>query len=56
MDMAAAAMRARRAAKPEQYRASQRRQKARLEARDPGHYARLQRELRKRKKMLSESI
>ena len=49
LDTQAAAMRRRRAAKPYQYLWSQRMQKLRMEKRDPGHYARLQREYRKRK-------
>ena len=50
-DKQAADMRRKRAAKPEQYLMAARLRKARMEARDPGHYARLQREYRAKKKL-----
>lgn len=50
LDNQAESMRKRRHAKPYQYLWAQRMQKLRMEKRDPGHYARLQREFRQRKK------
>ena len=49
-DKWAADMRRKRHTKPEQYLNAQRAYRARVELRDPGHYARLQREARARKK------
>ncbi len=56
LDRQAANMRKRRKAKPEQYLAAQRRQRAAMEAKDPGHYARLAREYRKRKKQKHNAV
>lgn len=49
-DEKAKQMRERRAAKPEQYRNAQRLRRQRMEAKDPGHAARLAKAARERKK------
>lgn len=54
LDRQAENMRRRRAAKPEQYLLAARRRRALMELRDPGHYARLAREERLRKKLREE--
>ena len=51
LDEQAARAKKRRHANPEHYLAAQRRQKALMEQRDPGHYARLQKQYRERKKL-----
>ena len=50
-DKHAAEMRRRRATKPNQYREAQRRRRALMEQRDPGHYARLERGYRERRRV-----
>ena len=55
-DKQAADKRRRRAAKPYQYLWAQRMQKLRMEKRDPGHYARLQRAQREKKKLELQSV
>ena len=49
-DQQAEKMRMQRKAKPEQYRNAQRLRRQRMEAKDPGHAARLAKEARDRKK------
>ena len=55
-DKWAADMRRKRRERPEQYLNAQRAYKARVELRDPGHFARLQREKKKKKKGVMESV
>ena len=54
-DRVAERVRQKRAANPERFRAAARMQRKRMEERDPGHYARLQREYVKRKKSKEEA-